>query len=179
MAFQNAIGFFEALGAQPVTFTNYFLPSLYEFGLMRSELYQYSVGGFNTGLYWVSSEYSNLEGTKVNMLSGLFNGQSKSSSLHVRACRIFTTAAVYSIRSVGPWGGLIFHIINNGGISYSYYEAAPTDQSDSIWSNINSVEIGATAQGIAIGTGQANTLAIINQVGHTDSAAKLCNDLIV
>jgi hypothetical protein len=43
-----------------------------------------------------------------------------------------------------------------------------------MWSNITSTLIGATAE--SEWDGQGNTNAIIGQSGHTDSAAKLCDD---
>ena len=85
---------------------------------------------------------------------------------------IYVSIPSYNLRDIGQAGGLIFWKSGN-----NYLEAAPSDQGLSLnWSNINTL-IGATAQGTAIGAGQANTTAIINQVGHTDSAAKLCNDI--
>jgi hypothetical protein len=77
----------------------------------------------------------------------------------------------YSVRDTGPAGGLVFYA--NG---VNYMETAIFDQSISqAWSNITVGVVGST--GTAVGTGQVNTTAIINQVGHTDSAAKLCNDI--
>jgi len=94
----------------------------------------------------------------------------------------WTAPTTYSIRDIGPAGGLIFY--DKGSISdgWRYLEAAPSDQCDSdsqTFSNITDVEIGASAQGKAIGTGQANTTAIIAQPGHTTSAAQLCEDYSV
>ncbi len=58
--------------------------------------------------------------------------------------------------------------------------AATGDQSTGIaWSNITAVEIGAAAQGIALGTGPTNTAAIIGQAGHTGGAAKVCENYLV
>jgi hypothetical protein len=96
----------------------------------------------------------------------------KNEAYRVRACRSFTgTTGQYELRDVGPAGGLIFYIDGT-----TYYEAAPSDQSTGIvWSNITNVLIGTT--GTAIGTGKQNTLDIIGQAGHANSAAKLCNDL--
>ncbi len=55
--------------------------------------------------------------------------------------------------------------------------AATVDQSaGAAWSNILSTLVGT---GTAIGTGSANTTAIINQAGHTGSAAKICRDYTV
>jgi hypothetical protein len=87
----------------------------------------------------------------------------------------------YYVGDTGPAGGLVFYdrgryttgLANN----WRYMEAAPDDQSSTqIWSNITAQLVGTDR---AIGGGQANTLAIIAQPGHTDSAAKLCDDLVV
>ena len=59
----------------------------------------------------------------------------------------------------------------------TYYEAAPSDQSTgAAWSDITSTLIGTART--TIGTGQANTTAMLTQ-SATAPAAKLCNDLIV
>jgi hypothetical protein len=85
------------------------------------------------------------------------------------------------IGQIGPAGGWIFYDKGYVSDGWQYLEAAPSDQSGPYhaWSNIIDVEIGTSAQGTAIGTGQTNTTAIIGQTGHTTSAAKLCDDLIV
>jgi hypothetical protein len=80
----------------------------------------------------------------------------------------------YEVGDIGPAGGWIFYKTSSG----TYYECASTDQSTSqAWSNITDTVI--TGTGTAIGTGKNNTDLIINQVGHTDSAAKLCKDYSV
>jgi hypothetical protein len=85
---------------------------------------------------------------------------------------------VYSLRDTGPAGGLIFYDKGDWVGGWRYLEAAPSDQSTGkLWSDVSETLIGTTGTGI--GTGQANTTAIINQAGHTDSSAKLCNDLTV
>jgi hypothetical protein len=107
--------------------------------------------------------------------TGVSGGQLKNEGDYVRACRAFTSTTVYALRDIGPAGGLIFY--KNGN---DYMECPLIDQSTSqIWSNIVNAAIGVTAQGTAIGTGQANTTAIIGQAGHTSSAAKLCDDLVI
>ena len=84
----------------------------------------------------------------------------------------------YSLRNTGPSGGLIFYINPNASTDgWKYLEAAPSDQSSGTkWSNVIAA-IGTTNTGI--GTGNANSLAIVGQTGHTSSAAQLCLNLSV
>ena len=155
-------------------FTDWFLPSLNESNAMYTELTLHGVGLFTNNIYWSSSEVNASNGWFIDFSSGMQNGDNKSNTHYVRACRAFTSVTPsYSLRDIGPAGGLIFWKSGN-----DYIEAAPSDQSVSqSWSNITSVAV--TGTGTAIGTGQANTTAIIGQVGHTDSAAKLCDDLSI
>jgi len=78
----------------------------------------------------------------------------------------------------GPAGGKVFYDKGSYSDGWRYLEAAPSNQSTlQVWSNVNYEPVGTSAQGTAIGTGQANTTAIIAQVDHYTSAAKLCDDL--
>lgn len=153
-------------------YDDWFLPSKDELNAMYTNLHLHGVGNFINFPYWSSSEFNDIESCIQNFSTGNQSEEDKYFGHCVRACRAFTSTDVYALRDVGPAGGWIFY--KNGN---DYLEAAPEDQDTSIWSNIDNIEIGATAQGIAIGTGQSNTTAIIGQVGHTDSAAKLCFDL--
>jgi hypothetical protein len=84
----------------------------------------------------------------------------------------------YTVGDTGPAGGLIFYDKGSYSDGWRYLEAAPSDQSTGIqWYNGNYVVTGAT--GTAIGTGQANTTAIVTIQGAGNYAAQLCNDLIV
>lgn len=90
---------------------------------------------------------------------------------------IFTSCD--ALGETGPAEGIIFY--DKGFVSdgWRYLEAAPAlwngGSADPIsaWSNVITA-VGTT--GTAIGTGLANTTAIIAQSGHTASAAKLCRD---
>jgi uncharacterized protein (TIGR02145 family) len=150
------------------SFNDWFLPSLDEWNL----IYLNIPSRYVAGLYWTSSEGSATDGMKVNTATGLFSSEDKSISLKVIACRSFAgSVGEYTINGLGPAGGLIFGYY--GGL---YYEASPQDCVNSIWSNRNTVAVGTTVDDI--GKGQLNTLAIIGQIGHLDSAAKLCDDYV-
>jgi hypothetical protein len=81
-------------------------------------------------------------------------------------------------------GGIVAYILQSGDPGYIEGEthgliAAPYDQSAGIqWYNGTYTTTGATAT--ALGTGDANTSAIITSQGNTGSyAAKLCSDLVL
>jgi hypothetical protein len=173
-----------------IIYADWFLPSKDELNKMYVNLHKGTdengivyapVGGFLATAYWSSSEMTGAYDSAhnaffQNFTTGVQNGFGKEqTAATTRACRAFTSTTVYALRATGPAGGLIFYKLGN-----NYQEASPTDLStNQRWSNIHDVAIGVTAEGTAIGTGQANTLAIIGQTGHTTSAAKLCDDLII
>ena len=155
-------------------FTDWFLPSRDELNTMYTELHLYGVGGFSDDEHMSSSEFNATEFYTFNFGSGSAIDAPKTDTTRIRPCRAFTSVSPsYSVRDVGLSGGLIFWKSGN-----DYLEAFPIDLNIGApqqWSNIIALAIGTT--GTAVGTGQANTTAIIAQVGHTTSAAKFCNDL--
>src|SRR5690554_2841518 len=83
-------------------------------------------------------------------------------------------AVTYAIGDTGPSGvGIVFYITDGG---LHGLEVAPVDQSTSqVWiegGSTQKTENGNTST--AIGTGLANSNAIIDQTGHTGSAAQVC-----
>jgi hypothetical protein len=151
---------------------DWFLPSRDELNQMYLNLHLFGLGNFTTTKYWTSSESSATFAYRVNFAggSGYVDTFFKNTQWYVRACRIIVGGS-YNLRDEGPGGGYIFYVDGE-----NYYEAAQSDQSIfKAWSNIDNVLIGTT--GTDIGAGKQNTLDIINQAGHIDSAAKLCNDL--
>jgi hypothetical protein len=80
----------------------------------------------------------------------------------------------YSLRDVGPAGGLIFYDKWTYSNGWRYLEAAPIDQSSN--SAFSNVTYALANTSFDIGTGALNTINIINQIGHTTSAAKICAD---
>lgn len=156
-------------------YNDYFLASKDELAAMRTVLHLNGVGGFSNVIYYSSSQSiapnAATSAMALDFNTGGWGDSGKYSERYVRACRAFTSTTNYNLRDVGPAGGWIFWKSGN-----NYLEAAPTDQSVlHVWSNVIDASVGVT--GTAIGTGQANTTLIINQVGHTDSAANLCDTL--
>lgn len=139
------------------------LPSKDELHLMYTNLHVEGVGGFSNNTYWSSSEIHLAAAMDENFNSGFQGGSNKDVVNWVRACRAFIAGAgEYSLRDVGPGGGLIFYV--NGT---DYLEAAASDQSSGkTWSNV--IDKAVETTGTAIGTGRANTLAIIAQAGGAD-----------
>lgn len=155
-----------------VPYCDWYLPSVDELAVLHLIL---GPTGNNLidGTYWSSSEIDATSAWSVGPTNVDVNTSLKTVLLKVRAIRSFTSTTVYNIYDTGPGGGSVFY--RNGN---DYLEAAAVDQSQQkTWSNITNVAVTGTATGM--GTGQANTTAIIAQVGHTTSAAKLCDDLIV
>ena len=161
-------------GQEPY-FSSWFLPSQDELTAMYTNLYLESVGGFNATIYWSSTETGASTAFSWHFNFGGPGSNAKNLAQDVRAARMFYGVGTYALRDVGPGGGLIFYI--DGG---TYYEAAASNQSNGkVWTNLTTTEIGISAQGTGYGDGLTNTTAIISQPGHTDSAAKLCNDYTI
>ena len=74
-------------------------------------------------------------------------------------------------------GGVIFHLWKDAqGVEHGLVVATTDQSAAQVWSNIDNVEIGQTAQ--SSWDGLSNSNAIVTQSGHTSSAAKLCLDLV-
>ena len=151
------------------SYSDWFMPSLDELSAMFTNIVQasnYTVGNFSINTYISSTEYT------ANFVSGISFGTGnellsigKTAVREIRPCRRFTTAAgAYELLDRGPAGGWIFYISGT-----TYYEAY-TEDIERTFSSITNVAIGTT--GSAVGTGIANTAAIITQ--SSDSAAAEC-----
>lgn len=87
-----------------------------------------------------------------------------------------TAAVKYDISDTGPSGvGIVFYITDDG---LHGLEVAPSDQSISqVWIEGGSTQTTVNENtGTAIGTGLANSNAIIAQTGHTGSGALVCRE---
>jgi hypothetical protein len=162
-------------------YSDWWLPSKDELRAMYLNLRAYNVGNFVNVYYWSSSEYSasevwyqsfDYENSYLQPIA--YIDKSNGTNL-VRPCHSFVSSSVYNLRDVGPAFGWIFYIVNNGDGTYTYYETASTDIDWCYFSNITNSLAGTTT---AVGTGNANTLALIGQTGFTGGAPKLCNDLV-
>lgn len=106
----------------------------------------------------------------------------KLSSLIAALFVVFGTATYYSneisaqkktykIGDRGPAGGWIFYDKGNNSGGWRYLEAAPEDQEQAEW-GCNEKSIPG-ARGTAIGTGKANTAAIVKSCKESGIAAKV------
>jgi hypothetical protein len=133
----------------------------------------------SVAIFWTSSEDSATEAYLYHRLIDSYVAYPKTGNwddvdrdIAVLPIRTFTdTDGTYSLGDTGPAGGYIFYI--DGTTVYEAKRKRIAVVSE--WSNITSSLVGGT--GTAIGTGAANTSAIIAQTGHTDSAAEECDDL--
>ncbi len=84
---------------------------------------------------------------------------------------LITTGITYSVGDFAQ-GGVVYEVYGDGqhGKVVSVHDVV-----DVGWSNVATAEIGLSARDTFNGAG--NTLAIIMQDGHSQSAAKLCADL--
>jgi hypothetical protein len=99
------------------------------------------------------------------------------SSYNTATASAVSFSVVYAVGDSGPAGGKIFILpTTTGNSTGKYFEAAPTswnggaDPSVS-WCSNNNLEIGSSAQGTALGTGQGNTTAIVAVTKCSSGAA--------
>ncbi len=88
---------------------------------------------------------------------------------------ISSQGKTYKIGDRGPAGGWIFYDKGNNSGGWRYLEAAPEDQSTEARWGCYGISI-TGAEDAAIGTGKANTAAIIKSCGEADIAAKIAAD---
>ncbi len=93
----------------------------------------------------------------------------------------WTVKLVYAIGDTGPGGGVVFYtrVDGTGGLEVApaLWNGGSPDPGPIQWSTItNAFANGVSALPTGIGTGSANTDAIILQNSGAESAAKLCRD---
>ncbi len=123
----------------------------------------YVTGGSGTGTFTVSLTGLTTDTTyHVRAYAVNYNGTAYSNEITFNSGKTFGTDYA---------GGYVFYNNGNGGglVSSKVNQAANVK-----WSNVTGTAVGTT--GSAIGTGLANTNAIVAQSGHTSSAAQHCLD---
>jgi hypothetical protein len=74
-------------------------------------------------------------------------------------------------------GGVVYHVYRGAdGLEHGLIVALTDQSTGTTWSNLFTTLIGSSAQ--SSWNGLANSNAIVAQTGHTNSAAKLCLDLV-
>ena len=74
-------------------------------------------------------------------------------------------------------GGVVYHVYRGAdGNEHGLIVALTNQSTAAAWSDVTSTLIGSSAQ--SHWNGLANSIAIVAQVGHTNSAAKLCLDFV-
>lgn len=155
---------------------DWFLPSINAVTLMHDNLHNFGLGNFSSvtsTAYWSSTESTSHNAYYYNFFAaGSVATFGKEALYRIRPIRSFIDAlGGYNVRDFGPGGGYVFY--KDGT---TCYEAHKEDISAGyVWSNITTVAIGSTSN--LINESLNNTTEIIAQIGHTNSAAKLCNDL--
>jgi hypothetical protein len=156
---------------------DWYMPSKDELNQMYINLYLEGVGEFQDAKYYSSSEVNG----GVAWLQDFGNADTysldwtKPDEMYIRPIRSFVSTTSYSLRDIGPAGGWIFYIDGT-----TYYEASqpiPDDTEPELYMQWTPWPAYIAGTNTAIGTGQANTTAIITNEGHTVSAAKVCSDL--
>ena len=91
---------------------------------------------------------------------------------------VASQVVVYAVGDTGPATGIVFYDKGSYSDGWRYLESATSDQGvATAWINGGATQ--TTLNGntsTAIGTGHANSDAIVAQTDHTDSAAKVCLD---
>jgi len=184
---------FTTLPPSPYAY-NWYLPSREEFRGAYLKIWAVGLGtplktGGYESLYWTSSDNHSTyyDGHTHDTWMGAwgewnaFNGglgvyDKWSFTGHVRAVADFISTTVYAVKAKVPGGAYVYQVDNLGGGSYHYWIAAPND-ADAVrivWSSYHIAPYGPVPTGLDVGTGEANTAAIIAQHGPSGtSAAKI------
>jgi len=124
----------------------------------------------NNGLLTVSA---NETSTSLIVKATLTNDNTKSGNANV-------TVRAFTIGDLGPGGGYVFYDKGSYSNGWRYLEAAPASSERTAQWGLYGIACPGTADGI--GSGQANTTAIINLLnanGQSGRAAQICDALTI
>jgi len=133
----------------------------------------------NKSVSWTSSKSSVATVTSAGLVTGVAAGSAtitvtSSDGGYTASCTI--TEGDYVVGDFGPAGGYVFYDAGaSSTYGWRYLECAPRDQETGVqWYNGTAINI---STGFAIGTGKANTTAIVAAQGTGKYAASVCKNL--
>lgn len=129
---------------------------------------------WTNGPYFIKTETDPTGGTNYT-ITGVSQFLSVPYSLHSKTAESLTGNGSF-VHYIGELfgGGIIVSIWKENGIEHGLIASLTDLSSGKAWSNV--LDSSTSSITPSQSDGQVNTLAIINQAGHVDSAAKLCND---
>jgi hypothetical protein len=150
-------------GTVPAASTGYNLGSTVTVALNTGNLLKINTGGVS---YKFDGWNTQADGSGTNYTAG-------SGTFIINSnITLYVTWTPYTLRDVGPAGGLIFYDKGSYSDGWRYMEAAPGDQQSKNWGTYDYTVPGAN--GTAIGTGKQNTFDIIAGDSAADKAADEC-----
>jgi hypothetical protein len=174
-------------------YSDWYLPSKDELNALYTN--RVAIGGLGTSGYWSSTQIDSDDAWYQNFFNGIQDTVGKFNPLNVRAIRSFSppptttptptptttptptpTQPLYTIGQAAL-GGIIAYINGGGSTGTSGLVATVADISTGDeWGCFGTSIPGAT--GTTIGTGNANTIAIMAGCATAGIAARLCGDLV-
>lgn len=155
-------------------------PQTNENGLVAIEIGSgTTVQGSFSGIEWWSGSYylkteTDPEGGTGYTISGTSQLLSVPYALHAKTAEGIAGKGFEHYIGELWGGGIVVSVWKVDGEEHGLIASLSDLSATAVWSNVTDAPIGSAAQSPV--DGPANTRAIISQAGHTESAAKLCDD---